>query len=154
MEPREFNGYTVTEHGEIYNTKTGRRIKPYIHHVWGYLIVCLRIEGKQKNFPVHRLVAQLFIPNPSNLPQVDHISSVRTDNSVVNLQWVTASTNQQKRSVKISPNNTGMPALTDAQVYDIKYTNKDLSLSVLSKMYNCSVTCLSLIRNGKRYKHI
>lgn len=54
----------------------------------GYLYV--RINGK--NYLVHRIVAEAFIPNPKNKPQVDHISRIKT-NSVENLRWVTPSQN-------------------------------------------------------------
>lgn len=59
----------------------------------GYLIVALCRESKQKNFTVHRLVAKAFIPNPSDLPEVNHRNGDKTDNRVENLEWVTAAEN-------------------------------------------------------------
>lgn len=60
----------------------------------GYLVVSLNDErGNRKNFYVHRLVADAFIPNPENLPQVDHIDYDRKNNKVTNLRWVTVSEN-------------------------------------------------------------
>ena len=49
--------------------------------------------------PVHRLIAQTFIPNPNNLPEVDHINNNRTDNNYKNLRWVTRSTNNFNRQM-------------------------------------------------------
>lgn len=60
----------------------------------GYLVVGLVDENKKrKNFYVHRLVAEAFIPNPDNLPQVDHIDYNRKNNRITNLRWVSVSEN-------------------------------------------------------------
>ena len=55
----------------------------------GYLRVNLSKNGKPKNFSVHRLVAETFIPNPNNLPCVNHKDQTRTNNRVDNLEWCT-----------------------------------------------------------------
>lgn len=53
----------------------------------GYKTVGLCNNGKEKFYKVHRLVANTFIPNPNNLPQVNHINEVKDDNRVSNLEW-------------------------------------------------------------------
>ena len=59
----------------------------------GYLNVCLYKDGKPNMFRVHRLVAEAFIPNPENKPEVNHKDS-RTDNNCAdNLEWCTRSEN-------------------------------------------------------------
>lgn len=55
----------------------------------GYLRVCLGKKSLVKHFLVHRLVADAFIPNPNNLPQVNHKNSNKQDNRVENLEWCT-----------------------------------------------------------------
>ena len=59
----------------------------------GYHMIRLCKEGVGKGFSVHRLVAQAFIPNPNNLPQVNHIDEEKTNNIVDNLEWCTAEYN-------------------------------------------------------------
>lgn len=54
----------------------------------GYMQAPLRKEGKTTHHLVHRLVAKHFIPNPNNLPQVNHLDEDKTNNIVTNLQWV------------------------------------------------------------------
>ena len=53
----------------------------------GYEMVALYKEGKARNTKVHRLVAQAFIPNPNNYPQVNHKDEDKTNNCVDNLEW-------------------------------------------------------------------
>ena len=55
----------------------------------GYLFVGLCKNGKVKTFQVHRLVATMFIPNPDNLPVVNHKNETKTDNRAENLEWCT-----------------------------------------------------------------
>lgn len=63
----------------------------------GYLRVNFSMDGKTINRSVHRLVAECFLPNPDSLPQVNHKNCDRTDNRLVNLEWVTPSDNAKYR---------------------------------------------------------
>ena len=82
--------YDVTESGIVVNTKTGKVLHQYKSE-YGYLRVALSENGKQKRVFVHRLVAMKYIPNPHNLPQVNHKNGIKTDIRVENLEWCTAS---------------------------------------------------------------
>ena len=59
----------------------------------GYKKVTLQSNGERKTFQVHRLVAQTFINNPNDKPQVNHIDGDKANNQVHNLEWVTSSEN-------------------------------------------------------------
>lgn len=77
-------------HGTICRSRIRERIMKGTPDEDGYLDVALTDpEGIQKYYRINRLVAIAFIPNPDNLPQVDHINNIKDDNRVENLAWVT-----------------------------------------------------------------
>lgn len=61
----------------------------------GYFFVCAKENGRRKNLTIHRLVAEAFIPNPENKPEVNHIDGNPHNNHVSNLEWVTSSENRK-----------------------------------------------------------
>ena len=72
--------------GNRYCFLKGKPRKPYTNSK-GYLITNLSKNGQVKTYFVHRLVAEAFIPNPNDLPFIDHINTIRDDNRVENLKW-------------------------------------------------------------------
>ena len=80
--------YAISNKGNVKNLKSGRIIDG-AYNSMGYK----QIKLKGKKYYIHRLVALAFIPNPNNLPQVNHIDEVKTNNNVSNLEWCSASYN-------------------------------------------------------------
>lgn len=78
--------YEVSSKGQVRNIRSGKVLKQQKSDK-GYCKVKLRKDGVTKEYRIHRLVAMAFIPNPDNLPQVNHKSEVKTENSVDNLEW-------------------------------------------------------------------
>ena len=108
--------YQVSNKGRIkslarYVLCSNGKILPVKEHILkskvttsGYLMVVLCKSNKRKFALIHRLVAQAFIPNPDNLPEVNHIDEDKTNNKVDNLEWCTSkyNSNYGKRNIKIS----------------------------------------------------
>lgn len=87
-----YPNYTISDKGKIVNTNTNKELKPYIRKD-GYVVATLSKGGKKYKCYLHRLVAETFIPNPDNLPQVNHIDEDKTNNCVENLEWITPKDN-------------------------------------------------------------
>ena len=82
------NIYEVSDKGRVRSLKFGKeRILKPGRDKDGYLQVNLWKNGENKMCKIHRLVAQTFIPNPDNLPEVNHKDENKENNSVQNLEW-------------------------------------------------------------------
>ena len=94
-------GYYITEDGEVFTDRYGKLRQMKCNDNKGYRQITFNINKKRKYFKVHRLVAEAYIPNPLNLPQVNHINGVKDDNRVENLEWCDAQRNSELANAKV-----------------------------------------------------
>ena len=96
-----YTDYLITEEGDVYSTKYGKlKKRKQFPDKLGYKRIILYNDGKPKTHKVHRLVAETYIPNPDNLPEVNHIDEDKTNNNIANLEWSTRAYNIQYSQAK------------------------------------------------------
>lgn len=166
--------YYVTENGEIisFNYNSPRKIK---QQTWqGYKLVKMQINKKQHTFKVHRLVAECYLPNPNNLPEVDHRDCNKLNNHVSNLEWVTKKENHDRAvknglliksensKIKMSKIKQGSKnPIARLSEQDIKWIrenyiprDKKFGSTALSKKFGVAQCTISQINSNKKWKHI
>ena len=140
----------------------------------GYYLVGLSINNKQFLFYIQRLVAELYIPNPNNLPEVDHKDTDKSNNHMLNLEWVTHKENvdratenglmkhSENTKLKMSINSFGKnnpnSKLTEEHVKWIRKNyiarHKEFSSKPLSRKFNVSIGCINGIIHNRTWKHL
>lgn len=85
--------YAITSCGRVWSYKSEKFLTQH-DNGGGYILVDLCKDGKRKHYYVHRLVAQTYLPNPDNLPQVNHKDECTTHNYLNNLEWCSVDYNQ------------------------------------------------------------
>ncbi len=138
-------GVTLT-----YTTKSNR-----------YHRCCLQKTGRKRKYvSVHRLVAEAFIPNPENKPQVNHINGAKKDNRAENLEWNTSKENInhaiESGLISIKGDNHPGAILNEDKVGEIKYLlNKNkLNQTEIGDMFGVTNYAICDIKRGKSGKHV
>lgn len=92
---KDFPAYEVSDLGQVrrclpsQTSKVGKQLKTTFHTNSGYITLVLRKDGKSYTKNLHRIVAKAFIPNPKELPQVNHKDGNKDHNAASNLEWRT-----------------------------------------------------------------
>ena len=150
--------YYITEDGKIF--RDGKELYTSLTNK-GYKDSCIFINGKRKHLSIHRTVALLYVPNPNNLPQVNHIDGDKLNNHYTNLEWVT---NQQNRTHAIENklHCVGINAYNcKLSEDDVKYIRENyipkhpqFSGAALSRKFGLGSGQISRIVNNKQWKHL
>lgn len=145
--------YLISDMGEIKNINTNKTLQGTIRN--GYQMVKLTVNKIKKDYLVHRLVALTFLDNSLNLPQVNHKDKNKLNNSVDNLEWVSAQDNMIHRSKSLCTSRK------EIKQEDIilnehwrQYKNSNYWISDEGKCYNLQTKhLLSPIKSGNYYKY-
>lgn len=115
---KPFGSYEVSNMGRV-KGMYGNILKLRVNKN-GYPHFSRYINGKPYNISTHRAVALTWIPNPDNLPEVDHINRNKQDNRVENLRWISRSENCKNKGVQ-SNNILGYKYISVVRVSGIEY---------------------------------
>lgn len=148
----------IVKRGGTEQPRKGLVLRPGKNKKTGYHHVSIR--GKSYN--VHRLVAEHFVPNPENLPEVNHKNTDKNDNRSENLEWMTQSDNKKhavNNGVKFNPRpkrgeEAGAAKLTWEKVKKIRKLHKEgkHNQPMLGRMFNVTQANINCIVNNKTWK--
>lgn len=135
--------YAITSCGRVWSYRSQRFLKSNVNRN-GYEYVVLSIGNKRKTLTVHRLVAEAFIPNPDNLPEVNHKDEIKTHNYINNLEWVnkTKNINYGTRNHRVSKNNS-------KAVYCEELNKVFVSITIASQELGINLGSISSCCKGK-----
>lgn len=148
--------YKISETGKVFSVRSDRFLKSALDSN-GYPKVVLYNKGFNKTRAVHRLVAEAFIPNPENKPQVNHIDGDKQNNNVNNLEWCTGSENQKHAyalGLQVSRKGTNNPMnkLSEEEVLAIReYKAKGKYPTEISKIMGFPVSRVESAYYGENW---
>ncbi len=161
-------GYAVDINGNVWTCKSNTkmafkghwRVLALKNNVHGYPFFIMSNFGHDITARIHRILALAFIPNPDNLPEVNHKNGIKTDNRLENLEWCTHKHNmihciennlrKTARGEKI-PNSI----LNEEKVKEIlKAKKQGVRNKVLAEKYNIDRSAICRISNGKSWAHV
>ena len=134
---KDMNGYyQISNFGNVKSFITYRQNKKETGKILKPFLVTKKYQTVSlfsKSYSVHRLVAEHFIPNPNNLPQVNHIDGDKTNNNISNLEWVT---NRENSIHYHKSDDTSGIQMTKANTYStkIRHNKKQVYLGTFSTL--------------------
>lgn len=136
--------YLISSKGEIIEVDTGRylkiRLKPD-----GYCWLTLNKNGKYKNFYIHRLLAETFIPKRDGKNQVNHKNGNKSDNRIENLEWVDSKENQWHRVYVLGKNKGCYPM---KNIYCVELNKTFRSVGEAGRQTGVNPNCIAKVARG------
>lgn len=144
------NGTKITTNGRFLKSVKDNK---------GYLRIAISYNGLSHRFKIHRLVAQMFIPNPKRKPQVNHKNGIKTDNRVENLEWNTCAENinhAEKLGLRnhLVGKDKPQSKLTEDDVRYIKLNRGVISGRKLAEKFKVNRSTIINIYANKIWRHV
>ena len=142
--PKQIQGYPqyfIYPDGRVWSSVKGEGRFLKAQMKCGYYSIPIYKNQKQKHYLVHRLIALHYIPNPGNLPIVDHINRDTSDNRIVNLRWTSTEGNQQNRG-KTKNNTSGHKYITYNKGNKIWKFKKTYHKNTVQKTFKSKIDCI------------
>ena len=139
MEIQGFSDYLIYEDGRVFSKKSNIFMKQSKNRD-GYLQLCLSNRGKPMSKTIHRLIAEYYIPNPENKPEVDHIDRDKINNNIENLRWVSSQENSENRGLR-NDNKSGHKNIYWGKS-EKKWTFEMRGRYKIRKRFNSKIDCI------------
>jgi hypothetical protein len=151
-----YRAKSATKEGVVNKEKGYQLVKYRTHPPTGRVYFNMTWRGFKKSVLVNRVIALRFLPNPENLPQVNHKNGDKANNALDNLEWSSGSDNEKHahrtglKSGRGSANSNAKLTVTD--VYAIRAS--DEPVSALAARYGVSRSTIINVRTGKTWSHV
>ncbi len=151
-------GYFVDTEGNIYSKRDKGKILVLAETHKGYYRCGLSLPDGKRTISAHRMVAITFIPNPDNLPEVNHIDGDKKNNSVQNLEWVTSKQNK-RHAMEVLGSGFGethsCATITTEDVHTIcRMIEQGYRTVDIVKTTNIGIDKVRSIKKGGTWRHI
>ena len=147
--------YEISNLGNIKSLRSGKLLKQASNKD-GYKFVCLAKDGKSRSYGVHRLVALAFLPNPENLPEVNHKDESHDNNCVENLEWISKKGNRnygtyrERMSKSLKESGTNNKSISAYDKKTLKFVKSYDSITEAEKELGLSKGAIGKALSGRR----